>query len=154
MKTDYLRPFVDATVKLMSTMLDLPCEQSDEIVPGDEIYISGTIRLTGPAQGQVAMSFPKDTATKLVAKMLNMHDNEISDEVMHDGVGEMVNIVAGNAMTVLSDTEYQFSLTVPLIVVGHCHTLALYRGDRRETCCMETELGDFNLVLWLAVVEG
>jgi CheY-specific phosphatase CheX len=151
MQTDYLKPFVDATIKLMSTMLNLSCEKTEDAVPGEDIFISGTVRLTGPAQGQVAMSFPKETATKLVAKMLNMHDDEISEEVMHDGVGEMVNIVAGNAMTALSDTEYQFSLTVPLIVAGHSHTLALYRGGERDTCGLETELGDFNLVLWLVV---
>jgi CheY-specific phosphatase CheX len=151
MTTDYVKPFVDGAVELITTMLSLPCKKGGEPVKNKDIYISGTIWLTGSAQGQVAMAFSKKTATKLVARMLNMLEREVDDQILQDGVGEMVNIVAGSAMTKLSDTEYQFNLTVPLTMVGKDHSLPLFEGNLLDTCSLQTELGNFNLILWMSL---
>ena len=149
MTSDYLKPFVDGTVALMSTMLDLSCTNSELIVDTKDVYISGAIRMSGHAQGQVALSFPKDVAKRLVARLLKMDERGINDEVLQDGVGELVNIVAGNAKAALSETKYQFNISLPTIVVGQHHHIALFRGLQKDICGLNTEMGSFNLVLWL-----
>jgi CheY-specific phosphatase CheX len=151
MTTDYVKPFVDGAVELVTTMLNLSCKKGGEPVKNEDIYISGTIWLTGTAKGQVALSFTKKTATKLVARMLNMFESEVDNQILQDGVGEMVNIVAGSAMTKLSNTDYQFDLTVPLTMVGKNHSLPLFEGNLLDTCSLQTELGNFNLILWLSL---
>jgi CheY-specific phosphatase CheX len=151
MTTDYVKPFVDGTVEMVTTMLNLSCKNGGEPVKNEDIYISGTIWLTGTAKGQVVLSFTKKTATKLVARMLNMFESEVDNQILQDGVGEMVNIVAGSAMTKLSNTEYQFDLTVPLTVVGKDHSLPLFEGNLLDTCSLQTEFGNFNLILWLSL---
>jgi chemotaxis protein CheX len=148
MTSDYISPFLDGTAQMLSMMAGVECEPQPE-GEGLSSYISGTIKLTGEAMGQVTLSFPRETASQLVAEMLAMDLDELDEETLRDGVGEMANIVAGNAKTRLAEAQLTFLVSLPSIVVGEDHHVTMFKGQKFLSRRIHTELGDFAIYLWL-----
>ncbi|MDJ0763177.1 MAG: chemotaxis protein CheX [Myxococcota bacterium] len=153
MSNEYLVPFVDSTVEMISTMVGIPCEHGGEADRLQEDYVSGSMYLSGSFEGQIKLSFSFEIASKIVAEMLAMEVSEIDEEMICDGVGEMVNIVAGAAKTRLVDSAFHFELSLPSITVGKLHNVKLYGSEEQEACRIHTELGDFNLFLYVIPPE-
>ncbi len=152
MTVDVFKPFVTGIIDMASMMLGVEVEVGEESEDIPEPIVSGLINLDGEdARGQVAMSFPKETAVKMVAAMLGFEEDEVDEEALSDGTGEMVNIVAGYAKGKLSETQYKFQLSLPTIVGGPAHNVKLFRGKKTQQARMKTELGDFGLTVWMAL---
>ena len=56
--------------------------------------------------------------------MLSTKADKISDDDVRDGVGELANMVSGNAKAALVDTPYHFGLSIPTVVIGSSHSIA------------------------------
>lgn len=149
MTNDIFEPFADGTRQMLAMMLGIDCQLEDENAALPPTYVSGIINLGGTARGQAALCFPADSARRVVATMLAMETDEVDEETLKDGVGEMVNIVAGQAKSALTDTPYHFDLGLPTIVVGQDHTLGLFRGRKSHARRVDTELGPFGIIVWL-----
>jgi len=129
---NFLNPFVEGTVVTLKQMADMECQRTglrlnqDAKVKGD---ISGTIGLSGNAEGFVSVSFTNAVAKKIVAKMLMIDDGEtVTDADLQDGVGELMNVVAGYAKAQLVNTEHSFQLSIPNVIYGGPHNLGQPRG--------------------------
>jgi chemotaxis protein CheX len=129
---EFLNPFVEGTIATMKQMANLDCERtglglsSDARSRGD---ISGTIGLSGDAEGFVSISFSDGLARKIIAKMLMMEEGEtVADEDIQDGVGEFMNVVAGFAKAKLVNTEHSFMLSIPNVIYGGPHSVSQPRG--------------------------
>ncbi len=140
-------PFIDGVTEMMSAMLGLPCDQCGP--EGIERDVSGIIGFAGQTAGQMTLSFPMETARQLVAEMLGMDTEEIDEELLKDGVGEMANIVAGNAKARLQDTSFHFQMGLPSIVVGRNHSVDLFKGAESETVMFATDFGLFEMHITL-----
>ena len=62
MEDNLLEPFIYGVKEMMSTMLDIECDPLHEVDANLPTYISGIIHITGEINGQVALSFPAETA--------------------------------------------------------------------------------------------
>ena len=102
--------------------------------------ISGVIGLSGEAQGSISLSFSNSSAVNFVKKMLGDID-AITDDDMIDGVGEIVNIIAGNAKVYL--TKFKLSISLPNVILGSGHTLAGQSGSPTIVVPFSGETGDF-----------
>jgi len=121
MNVSYVNPFVKATVLTFKTMLSSEAKPGEIFIKKDDhptYDISGTIGLSGEAQGSIVLSFPKILALKIVSKLLGTPVKVIGDELM-DGIGELANIIAGNAKQDLSD--FSVSISLPNVVIGKNH---------------------------------
>lgn len=128
---DYINPFVSATVETLKQMAGMTCERSGLRLAPDAAstgFYSGTIGLSGKAEGFVSVTFSKELATNMVCKMLSMTPEEITEEDIRDGVGEFMNVVAGAAKAELVNTQHAFSLSIPQVFSGGPHTAAQPRG--------------------------
>ena len=76
-----------------------------------------SIGMTGSLEGTIALSLSVSDACRLVAKMLGMETLEMSNDVI-DGVGEIINMIAGGIKLKLSNTEYHFEIGIPSAVQG------------------------------------
>lgn len=127
----WVNPFVEATVDTLKQMAGMECERSgltlrmDAATKGE---ISGTMGLSGIAEGFVSVTFKNDTARKIVCRMLQINVGEESEEDIRDGVGELMNMVAGAAKAQLVSTEHAFHLSLPNVIVGGPHTVGQIRG--------------------------
>jgi chemotaxis protein CheX len=151
MKINYFKPFVEGVTELLADMIGVTCETTEEQTTKSNSYLSGTITLSGASEGQVCLSLPRKSAYNLVSKMLNMDESEINDEILMDAVGEMANIVAGNAKTKLAATKYKFSISVPTIVMGENHRTSMFHGQKENVACFKTEYGSFELAMWITL---
>ena len=124
-------PFVSATVETLKQMAGMVCERTGLRLAPDATstgFYSGTIGLSGKAEGFVSVTFSKDLATNIVCKMLSMTVEEVTEEDIRDGVGEFMNVVAGAAKAELVNTKHAFSLSIPQVFSGGPHTAAQPRG--------------------------
>jgi chemotaxis protein CheX len=127
MNVGYVNPFLSATIELFEKTFGITP------VPG-EIYleerarkhrwdISAVMVLTGSAIGVVVVRLTRLLADKLLVKSGVQWKDEAERENLCDGmVGEMVNIISGNASGRLSG--YDIEISVPIVVQGENHTIS------------------------------
>ncbi|MEZ4331016.1 MAG: chemotaxis protein CheX [Myxococcota bacterium] len=70
------------------------------------------VRIQGAWNGSVSLAFPRETAERIAAGMLDAKPGELADEEVRDAVGEMANILAGNLKAMLPQPS---SLGLPAI---------------------------------------
>lgn len=145
-----LDPFSKATQEVFKLMLDLDaaCDASAKCdVLDDKITIA--IGLTGDFSGKIYYSFPKKTTLEMVKIMSGMEIGEIDDFVT-SAMGEIANIISGNALIALTEQQITCDILPPEIIAGDFSPLpkeakafpALNAGIR-------TAIGDIDLSIRL-----
>lgn len=145
MNVTYVNPFIRSTLDTFATMVGVkavPGKPGVKTVPYPTYDISGIIGLSGDAQGSIAISFPKVMALRVVSKLLGVSIKIIGPEVV-DGIGELANIVAGNAKKDLAGMD--LSISLPNVVIGKDHIVGGGGGVAIITVPFGTELGDFAM---------
>jgi chemotaxis protein CheX len=117
-------------------------------VPRDLGDLSVVLRLTSATEELLAISFPRQTATALVRRVLAGVSVEFDDQLLHDGIGEIGNVIAGQAKALLAGTPYHFVFSLPT-VVGRVLNLAPVPNPDRLVVAFDCELGEFALQLFL-----
>ena len=115
----HVNPFLKATIETYTTMLGTtPKAGKPQLVSGRGINydVTGIIGIAGGIKGNVAISFPEESALKNVSAFLGEEMTEMNDDVM-DAIGELSNIVAGYAKNFLTDFKVEISL--PTVIKGH-----------------------------------
>jgi chemotaxis protein CheX len=82
------------------------------------VEISAVLRLTCAAEAFLILSFPERTAAALATRMLAGVPAKIDEQLIQDCVGEIGNVVAGQAKTLLAGTPYDFAFSLPNVLVG------------------------------------
>lgn len=146
MKVEFINPFLQATINVLSTMAMLnpkpgkPSLKQGEMAKGD---VTGIIGLTGPAEGSLAVSFTGSCALKIVENMVGEKYEELNDEVA-DAVGELTNMISGDARAQLQKIGYDFTASLPTVVRGKNHTVKhISRGGPTVLIPFDTENGNF-----------
>lgn len=128
MKVEYINPFLTSTVSVFQTMLGVSLSRG-EIYLKDGVQapheVSGIIGLSGKAKGTVVLSFCRDAALKAAGLMLGETPEEVDPDVT-DAVGELTNMVAGNAKAQLE--HLAMSLSLPSVITGQGHSVEFPRG--------------------------
>lgn len=123
---EYLTFFIKNTCKVFETMAFAEAKfrevyfSSDFRIFGD---ISGIIGLSGDAEGTVVITFYWDFAQKIIAQMMNVSPGDINAELIHDGVGELVNMISGSTKKNFEGGPCHFELSLPTVVVGSGHQI-------------------------------
>ncbi len=145
MNVSYVNPFIMSTIETFKTMLNTDAKP-DKITIKEgtaPLYdVSGVIGLTGEAHGSIAISFPKLAALRIVSEMLGTAIKIIGPDVI-DGIGELANIIAGNAKQRL--TQYSLNISLPNVVVGKNHSLTPPVGAKAIVVPFISSLGNFAM---------
>lgn len=127
-----LTGFSTATQEVLKLMLDVDTVADVPVTKEDRVYgqdsITVKIGLTGDVSGSAYYNFPKDTALEMVKIMSGMEIEEV-DEFVTSAMGELSNIISGNALTSLSQQEISCDILPPEILTG---------ADAEEDTCAET----------------
>lgn len=125
MKSEMINPFLGAAVNVISTMAMLepspgkPYLKADKKASGD---ISGVIGLTGDKKGVIVLSFSAQAACKIVGSMLGEEYTELNPDIS-DAVGELTNMISGDARRRLAELGYTFEAGLPTIISGKGHQI-------------------------------
>jgi chemotaxis protein CheX len=149
MKIEYIQPFINSTRKVLSTMASLESkplkpylkEESNETALGS---ISSVIELTGECNGSIGLSFETSCILKIATGMLGEVFEELDDEVA-DMVGELVNMISGDARRQLVKLGFSFSAGIPKIAKGSEHKLVHTVNERTIVIPFQTAAGDFYI---------
>ena len=122
--------FIQAVVSTFETMIRMsPAREKVYMLDPDNqagvtdalCDISGVMGLSGDYTGSVVISMPSRLALKATADMLGEDQRPTLDTHVRDCLGEIVNIIAGQAKAGLANTPYRFELALPTVVVGKGH---------------------------------
>lgn len=150
MKIEFIAPIVTATVSSLKTLLGMETRQGQAhaskvfATPQESCYVA-VIGMAGSVSGSVVMTFLRDTARKFVGKMVCGDPG--SDDDVADGVGEIVNIIAGNAKTILNQQNLGLSLALPNVLQGQEMRVHPPEGVPAIVIPFQCELGDFTVQL-------
>ena len=145
LKIELIAPFVDATREAFSTFIGMKIRRKKLYIKhGYDMFgdISAIIGLSGKSAGTCAISLSAEAAITAVEKML--HEQlplGMEAPEVRDGVGELVNMIAGQAKAALSTTPYKFDITLPTIISGKGHEFYQKRGTYCVVIMFETEDG-------------
>jgi chemotaxis protein CheX len=132
----YIQSFIDVCRNVFRDFLgcDLAAERPYFADPAavDQWDISAVIGLTGEARGAMVISMKTDLAVRLTG-ILTGSTHSMVDEDVVDAVGEIINIIAGNAKKVLEEA-YRLIISLPTIIEGGKHTVKWPNNQARVIC--------------------
>lgn len=151
MDANLINPFINATIHVLDTMAftkckaDKPYLKKDDRAKGD---VSGVIGITGEANGTVSVTFDESSILKIVSNMFGEEMTELDGEVS-DAVGEITNMISGNARRELEEKGRLFHAAVPSVISGKNHVIRHYTDGPKIAIPFETEGGNFTIEVCL-----
>ncbi len=154
MDVEYINPFIEGLTEIFETMVGFTPKRTglvlkDETAKGHTHGVSGVIGLAGEAVGCVLLRMDEEIAMKIVSKFIGEELNDL-DPMVTDGIGELANMISGNAKAVLQDRGYRFNISLPTIVCGKNY---ITRQPKDAPCLVvsfESECGPFELEVSLS----
>lgn len=153
MDAGMITPFINAIQNVFSTMFQLPVEIGEPRLKTDHKGthdISGIIGVSGEMVGTIVLSMPSDAATSIVTLFTGM-DFDTDSPDFADAVGELINMISGNAKA-----EFQrknVSISCPSVVIGADHTIAVQSGTPCVLIPCTTDCGEVVLEVALREAE-
>jgi chemotaxis protein CheX len=125
MDVQYINPFVEATLHVLKTVAHTevssgkPFLKKDKVARGD---VTGLIGLTGEVSGTVSVSFSEKSIFAIVTKMFGEEVSSMSEEI-GDAVGEIANMISGQARQVLEGMGRPLQAAIPSVIMGKGHQI-------------------------------
>ncbi|MEN6492969.1 MAG: chemotaxis protein CheX [Thermoguttaceae bacterium] len=149
MKVEYITPFMSSVTKVFQTML--ACELTfgrpyvrDGVQPSRDV--SGIIGLTGKARGTVVLSLEREAAICAAEALLGERPAGINSDVT-DAIGELTNVVSGNAKAQLE--QLALSVSLPTVITGKSHCIEFPRDIKPVVIPCHCKWGDVDLLVGL-----
>ncbi len=149
---EFINPFIESTVNVFSTMCGIDIRRKKLFLKDDHKMlgdISGVMGLSGSATGSVVISLPEKLACIVVARMLGEEPATELNADVADGVGEIINMISGQAKSAFSKTKYQFNISIPSVVSGAGHEITHKKGTPNIVVLFEAEAFEFAVQVCL-----
>ncbi len=124
---EVINPFLDATIDVIKTMANAEATKKNIYIKRSHTLfgdISGVMGLSGDAEGIVAITFQNNLGYYLVANMVGCDASDLTPEDLHDGIGEIINMISGAAKAVLNEKGSTITITIPTVIIGYGHQIA------------------------------
>jgi chemotaxis protein CheX len=119
MRNDILAPFTEAACRTLKLLLDVDADAAAseviDVCVEDEARINIAVGITGDLSGEALYRFPEQTTLEIVKMMSGMEFTEI-DEFVLSALGEVANIISGNAVTDLTNRDLTCDILPPRIL--------------------------------------
>ncbi len=122
-----INPFLNASLGLFRSMFGIEASPCQAYLLKDQINhrweISGVLGLTGDCYGIVAFRLPRVLADKLLERSgVETSSEEERVETVYNMVGELTNIISGNASGRFTDRVIDIS--PPVVIIGKNHQIS------------------------------
>jgi len=118
MDVRYINPFLVAVQNIFDTMIDVPFTLGKPTIKMDKApshSISSIIGISGDVSGCVVISLSEEISLQLASALLDEKLKELNGDCT-DAIGEIANMIAGNAKT--DFPAEKTSISVPTVVIG------------------------------------
>ena len=127
MNVEFVNPFINGLLNVMETMAQTtlkpgkPKRKQSDVAQGD---VSGLIGMVGPqVKGSMSITFDEGLALTIMERMVGERPEKLDAEV-GDMVGEVTNMICGNAKRDLAEKGFDFCMATPIVVSGKQHTIS------------------------------
>ena len=140
-----INPFLSAAVHVLQTMANIeatpgkPFLKKDKHALGD---VSAIIGITGAALGSMALVFSESCIKEIVSKLLKITVTELDDDVK-DAVGELTNMICGDARGRLGEEGISLQAGIPTVVTGKDHSIRHINDGPHLAVPFDTPYGGF-----------
>ncbi|MGL6195004.1 MAG: chemotaxis protein CheX [Thermoguttaceae bacterium] len=138
---EIINPFISAVDKTFETMVNVKVHRLNPFLkenPRTLYPISGIIGLSGKIAGTVILTMSESFALKSASEMLMTEMNSVDGDVL-DAVGELTNMIAGNAKAHLE--AFQLSLSLPNVIYGQGTEVRFPERSQPITIPFESDFG-------------
>lgn len=127
MDVEIINPFLTAALNLFASMFGITAQPGPPYILEEENKhrweISGILGLTGDYHGVVGFRLPRVLADKMLEKSgVSTQTEDERQETVYGMIGEMTNIIAGNAASAVQQAVIDIS--PPVVVMGENHHIA------------------------------
>lgn len=153
LRTQVLEPFIDATLLTLREMASAQAQVHTVYRKlGYRIFgdYSALVGLKAGSEGTLVISFPAQTAHELSRRLLAPLGAEVTEELVQSCMGEIANIVVGQAKGKLAATSYRFAMSTPTVVSGPNHEIKYKQGLPCLVASFTGDVGDFSLQICMA----
>lgn len=154
MKAEYVNSFYKATQDVFNLMLDLDVERGNiKVVEGlvSSRNANVVLGVTGDLNGSILFSFTKDMTLEMVRIMSGLEMKTI-DNFVSSALGEVANIIGGNALTNLTCYNYICDLVPPQVIIGEYKSLSM-ANKKALLIPLRTDIGEFDINIFIAENE-
>ena len=147
MDVKLVNPFIEATLHVLSSLAftkataGKPFLKKDSLASGD---VSGIVGLSGEARGTISVSFSEESILAIVGNMFGEPVKEINDDVK-DAVGEILNIVSGQARQKLEAMGRSLKGAIPTVITGKNHAISHITKQPIIAIPFDTDNGHFTI---------
>ncbi|MFV0421983.1 chemotaxis protein CheX [Oleidesulfovibrio sp.] len=141
------KPFVTATTNVLSTMAGItptpgqPYVKKNNVAKGD---VSAVVGITGHKNGSISVTFTKQCAIAVVKAMLGDDIQDIIQDTK-DAVGEVTNMISGQARAALAEMGMVFQGATPSVIMGDGHTISHVTKSPIIAIPFKTNHGEFTV---------
>jgi chemotaxis protein CheX len=132
----YIQPFIDVCKNVFRDFVGCELTAERPYFAGQDTVnqwdLSAVIGLTGEARGAVVISMKTELALRLTS-MLTGDQHYSLDEDVVDAIGEIINIIAGNAKKGLEEA-FRLVISLPTIIEGNKHSIKWPNSQARVIC--------------------
>jgi len=154
MNVEYLNPIVKASTFVLQQACFLEVNVGKPYLTqttyDDEVFVV-LLGITGQLHGQVLLAMGIDVACSLASKMMMGMPVEELNDMTRSALGELMNMMMGNAMTYFSEMDILLDITPPTMFQSN--QLALNVGDSKMVC-IPMEFPGGKIELNIAIKEN
>ncbi len=150
-KQQLVGPFTEAVTHTFAEMACL------EVTPRGAFWkpepttlgeVSAALRLSGIVRSLV-LGFDQPTAQALAERVLAGLPEAREQAMQYDCLGEVANVVAGQAKALLAETPYHFYFSTPTVIAGVHKDIRVTPGRECLILGFGSDLGDFALQVFV-----
>lgn len=121
MKAEYINPFLEAANLIFSDLLQEKLirgktQIAHKLYPGNTQEIGIFISLHGSIEGRVIYALSEYSAKKIFEKLMGSFDEENFRREYKDVLGEIANMITGNAMNIFLNKNQFIEVSVPEVI--------------------------------------
>lgn len=141
------KPFIQATLDILKMMASMeavsgkPYVKKNHVAKGD---VSAVVGVTGDKTGTIAVSFSRPCAIALVKGMLGDDIQDIIQDTQ-DAVGEVTNMVSGQARAALVELGITLQGSTPTVIMGDGHLIRHMSANPVVAIPFTTPNGEFTV---------
>lgn len=127
---EYINPFLESASAVFKSLLNIDLRRGKISIkeypdPSHEVAI--IIGITGAVHGEVVYSMGYNLVNKIASTLApGLSDDQLKTEYK-DIVGELANMITGNAMNLFAYTGKRIEMTTPTVINGKEFTITLIK---------------------------
>jgi len=127
---EFVNPFLEAASAVFKSILNVDLRRGKLVIkesPIPSLDVAILIGITGGVTGEVVYSMGYNMAYKIAETLVPGLTEQQMKQEYKDVMGEMANMITGNAMNLFATTGKRINMTTPTVVEGKDFTITLIK---------------------------